>query len=133
MAFNFDYSIRKINKPSSKETEPTVTINNNTGRKDVNYDCSYLFINKAAVKLLKSFGDFQKVKVGIDTETQKIVVIPDNQEGRKLSIMNSGSAQVSISNLISENKIPTQTCYARPYDTYAKGGIIFDYVLNVTK
>lgn len=130
MAFNFDYSIKKAPRATSKDTEPLVTIYNNTGRKDIKYDGSYLFINKAAVKLLQTFGKVERVKVGIDTETQKIVVIPSNTEGRKMSIQQGGSAQVSISNLISENKIPTQTCSVRAYDTYAKGGILFDYVMT---
>lgn len=126
MSFNFDYSLKKTHTKTI-DTEPIVKIYNNKAR-DENSN-SYLFINKAAVKLLQTFGKTEKVRIGIDTETQKIVIIPDNMEGRKMSIQTGGSAQVSVARLISENKIPTQICTARPYDKYAKGGIIFDYVL----
>lgn len=130
MSFNFEYSTKKVNAQKPKSEEPYITIYNNENRKDVDYVNSYIFLSRAAVKLLQSFGKTEKVKVGIDTETQKIVVIPDNLDGRRLSIQTGGSAQVSVKNLITENKIPTQTCTARAYDKYARGGIIFDYVMT---
>lgn len=129
MSFNFDYSYKKAMRSTTpREKEPIAKIYNNLGRKDTKGDYSYIFLNKEAVKLLSGNGRLEKVRIGIDTETQKIVIIPEEREGRNISISTSGSAQLWVSGLINENKIPTQTCVVRAYGTYAKGGIILDYV-----
>jgi hypothetical protein len=120
MAFDFSYMDSKANYATQTE-DPLVKICNNSKKKSKN---SYFFLNEAAVKLLNS----DKVKVGIDIETTKIVIIPTNDPtGRKISRNPSGSATISVKNLIEENNLPTAEYRVGYHKNYAYGGIIFNY------
>lgn len=122
MAFDFKY-MNFATKHGRQDSNPIIKI----------YNCSktaqasYMHLNKAAVESLGLKED-NYLKIGIDVETHKIVIVPsDNKQGRKLSKNPSGSGTVSISNLIEENRIPTQTCTANINRNYANGGLIFTY------
>lgn len=122
MAFDFSYMERAEQGLGYSESEPTVRIWNNKGNKKKN---SYFFLNKHAVALLNGA---ERVKVGIDTTTKKIVITPAKDvRGRQLSIMAGGSATISIKALIEENNLPNKTFRAGYLQNYAHGGLIFSY------
>lgn len=123
MAFSFEYMDIKSKQKPIKDTTPAIKI----------YNCSqtaqssYFFLNKAAVELLNIQKDAQ-VRVGIDKETKKIVIVPTNNDtGRRVTHNMSGSATISLTRLIEENNIPTQECPVIANKNYAYGGIIFTY------
>lgn len=124
MAFNFDYMKKKSYSTSDvNPAAPIVKIFNMSKTSQA----SYLFLNPEAVKLLALQKD-EYVRVGIDIETKKIVICPTlTGDGRKLSKNPSGSATISVSNLIDENNIQTQICEVGFNRNYVRGGLIFTY------
>ena len=124
MAFDFSYMDKKSMHPIEQE-KPLVKIVNNKNNARKN---SYLFLNAAAVKLLNAKQTDDYVKIGIDTESKKIVIVPTTaSNGRKLSIGDSGSATISVKALIEDNDLPNITKDAGFHSGYALGGIIFNY------
>ena len=123
MAFDFSYMERSESSPAFEESTPTIRIWNNKGNdKKKN---SYFFLNKYAVAMLNGT---ERVKVGIDTTTKKIVVTPAKDiRGRQLSKMVGGSATISLKALIEENNLPNKTFRVGYLQNYAHGGIIFSY------
>jgi hypothetical protein len=123
MAFDFSY----VDNPSNaqKNTSPIVKLYNMARTAQT----SYISLNKAAIEAL-NINESKMVRVGIDKETKKIVIIASNNErGRKLSLNPSGSGSISVKNLIEENHIPTQVCTASINRNYGGGGLIFTYTL----
>lgn len=122
MAFDFSYMDRGESGLSYPESEPTIRIWNN---KDNNKKNSYFFLNKHAVAML---NNTERVKVGIDTTTKKIVITPAKDvRGRQLSGMAGGSATISLKALIEENNLPNKMFRVGYLQNYAHGGIIFSY------
>jgi hypothetical protein len=122
MAFDFSYMDKRDSVPSEVQNEPIVKIWNN---KDNNRKNSYFFLNKHAVALLNGAD---RVRVGIDTETKKIVITPSkDNKGRQLSKMSGGSATIALKALIEENDLPTKEFVVGFLQSYAHGGIIFSY------
>ena len=120
MAFDFSYMDEK-SQYATKTEDPLVKICNN---KDKKGGQSYLFLNPSAVKLI----DGDRVKIGIDTETSKIVIIPATDgTGRQLSKTPSGSATISVKRLIEDNNLPTAEFRVGYHKNYKYGGIIFNY------
>ena len=123
MAFDFKYMEKKSKTSGDATSAPVVKIFNMSKTAQT----SYMSLNAAAVRLLNLQKD-EYVRIGIDTETKKIVIIPANVgDGRKLSKNPSGSATISVDKLINENGIPTQSCEAGYNRNYARGGLIFTY------
>lgn len=122
MAFDFSYMDKKDIR-SEHSDEPLVKVWNHKGNpKKLN---SYFFLNKHAVALL---NNATRVKVGIDTQTKKIVITPARDgKGRQLSRMAAGSATVALKALIEDNNIPCGTFKAGYLQNYAHGGLIFNY------
>ena len=125
MAFSFEYMEIQTKHPAVKDTTPTIQIRNCSKASQA----SYFFLNKYAMELLNLRED-EKVRVGIDKETRKIVIIPTiNENGRKVTKNPSGSGSISLTRLIEENNIPTQACTAVYNRNYARGGIILTYII----
>lgn len=123
MAFDFSYA-DSVSK-TTKNNYPIVRLYNMAQTAQ----SSYIYLNKAAVDAL-NLGEDRLVRVGIDTDTKKIVVIASNgNKGRKLTKSPSGAGSISIGQLIEENHIPTQECSASFNRNYGGGGIIFTYSL----
>jgi hypothetical protein len=123
MAFDFKYMERSSKSAESNNTEPQIKIFNLSKTAQA----SYIFLNKKAIELL-NLKENQKIRVGIDTTTHKIVIIPcDNDSGRKITKNLTGSGTISIAKLIDENNIPTQLCRPAYNRNYALGGLIFTY------
>lgn len=124
--FDFSYNSVKSRAAAITESTPQVKIFNMSKTAQA----SYLFLNPSAIKLLNLNKD-EYVRVGIDKETKKIIIVPtDFGDGRKISKNPSGSGSIAISKLIEENGIPTQVCQAGYNRNYAKGGLIFTYDMN---
>ena len=123
MAFDFSYMNKRDNLTTNEENpEPTIKIWNHKNSPKKN---SYFFLNKQAVALLNGA---ERVKVGIDTTTKKIVITPSKDyQGRQLSKMAGGSATISLKALIEENNLPTKTFVVGYLASYAHGGLIFSY------
>jgi hypothetical protein len=122
MAFDFSFMDTK-DSVIRTSTEPLVKIWNH--KDDQKQKNSYFFLNRPAAALL---GDAQKVKVGIDTETKKIVITPTTDErGRVLSKNVGGSATISLKALIEQNNLPSKTFKVGFLQSYIHGGIIFSY------
>lgn len=127
--FDFSYNSVKSRAAAITESTPQVKIFNMSKTAQA----SYLFLNPSAIKLLNLNKD-EYVRVGIDKETKKIIIVPtDFGDGRKISRNPSGSGSIAISKLIEENNIPTQVCQAGYNRNYAKGGLIFTYDMNPNK
>lgn len=123
MAFDFSYMDRTEQGLSYPNSVPTVRIWNN--KDDSKKKNSYFFLNKHAVALLNGA---ERVKVGIDTDTKKIVITPAKDiRGRQLSLMAGGSATISIKALIEENNLPNKIFRVGYLQNYAHGGLIFSY------
>lgn len=128
MAFDFSYMDKKDLVATTNNEEPIVKIWNHKEHKQKN---SYFFLNKHAVALL---SDAERVKVGIDTETKKIVITPSKDyKGRQLSKMPGGSATISLKALIEENNLPSKEFRVGFLQTYAHGGLIFSYAEDETE
>lgn len=122
MAFDFSYMERSEQGLGYSDSEPTIRIWNNKDNKKKN---SYFFLNKHAVALLNGA---ERVKIGIDTTTKKIVITPAKDvRGRQLSMMAGGSATISIKALIEENNLPNKVFRVGYLQNYAHGGLIFSY------
>lgn len=122
MAFDFSYMDKREYVPDGVNTEPIIKIWNNKGTPKKN---SYFFLNKYAVALL---NNTERVKVGIDTTTKKIVITPaKDNKGRQLSKMPGGSATIALKALIEENNLPNKTFSAGFLQNYIHGGLIFSY------
>lgn len=126
MAFNFEFMEHKNNSQSNaKANSPVIKIFNLTQTKSGN--TSYIFLNQQAIELLNLQKD-EKVKIGIDVETHKIVIVPTtNDIGRRITRNPSGSGTISVSRLIDQNEIPTQICTPTYNRNYARGGLLFSY------
>ena len=122
MAFDFSFMDAK-DSVIRTSTEPLVKIwNHKENPKQKN---SYFFLNRPAAAML---GDAQKVRVGIDTDTKKIVITPTTDErGRVLSKNIGGSATISLKALIEQNNLPNKTFKVGFLQNYIHGGIIFSY------
>ena len=124
MAFDFSYMEKREANPPEFNNTPTVKIWNNSDKSNKNKN-SYFFLNKHAVALLNGA---ERVKVGIDTATKKIVITPAKDgKGRTLSKMSGDAATISLKALIEENNLPSATFQAGFLANYAHGGIIFSY------
>lgn len=122
MAFDFSFMDAK-DSVIRTSTEPLVKIWNH--KDDQKQKNSYFFLNRPAAAML---GDTQKVRVGIDTETKKIVITPTTDErGRILSKNVGGSATISLKALIEQNNLPSKTFKVGFLQNYIHGGIIFSY------
>lgn len=126
MAFNFEFMEHKNNSRNTAKTNgPVVKIFNLTQTKSG--QASYIFLNKQAIELL-NLQENEKIKIGIDVETHKIVIVPTTSEiGRRITRNPSGSGTISISRLIDQNEIPTQICIPTYNRNYARGGLLFSY------
>ena len=122
MAFDFSFMDSKDNIIRTS-TEPLIKVWNHKG--DQKQKNSYFFLNRSAAAML---GDAQKVRIGIDTETKKIVITPTTDErGRILSKNVGGSATISLKALIEQNNLPHKTFKVGFLQNYVHGGIIFSY------
>lgn len=126
MAFNFEFMKHKSNTQSNaKVNGPIIKIFNLTQTKSGN--SSYIFLNKQAIELLNLQKD-EKVKIGIDVETHKMVIVPTTSDiGRRITLNPTGSGTISVSRLIDKNEIPTQSCVPTYNRNYARGGLLFSY------
>lgn len=123
MAFDFSYMEKRESRTMDPTNEPIVKIWNHKGKE--NRKNSYFFLNKPAVALLNGA---ERVRVGIDVNTKKIVITPaKDSKGRQLSVGVGGSATISLKALIEENDLPGKTFRANYLTNYAHGGIIFYY------
>lgn len=128
MAFDFSFMTTKSRTAKASDNTPLIKIFNMSRTAQA----SYMFLNATAVKALNLQKD-DMVRIGIDKETRKIVIIPTSAgDGRRLSKNPSGSGTISISNLIDKNGIPTQTCTAAINKNYVRGGLIFTYETSVS-
>ena len=126
MAFNFEFMEHKSNtQNNAKVNGPVIKIFNLTQTKSNN--ASYIFMNQQAIELLNLQKD-EKVKIGIDVETHKMVIVPTTSDiGRRITRNPSGSGTISVSRLIDQNEIPTQICIPTYNRNYARGGLLFSY------